>query len=79
MMFVFCLPLIDREVIYRRHSHLLSLAKDEKLGKYTVPIGNRTPRCRMAVHYYTTVPRQLPNDVCKRVDDIIPKSRTQLY
>ena len=28
---------------FRRHPHLLSLAKDVKLGKYTVPTGNRTP------------------------------------
>ena len=51
---------IDSEVIKRRHPHLLSLAKDEKLGKYTVPTGNRTPGRRVAVHYYTAAPRQLP-------------------
>ena len=36
------------------------LAKDEKLGKYTVPTGNRTPGRRVAVHYSTAAPRQLP-------------------
>ena len=35
--------------------HLLSLAKDVKLGFYTVPIGNWTPGRRMAVHYTTAV------------------------
>ena len=30
---------IDSEVIQRRHGHLLSLAKDVKLGKYTVLTG----------------------------------------
>ena len=40
-------------------SHLLSLAKDAKLGFYTVPTGNRTPGRRVAVHYTTAVPRQL--------------------
>ena len=33
---------IDSEVIWRRHPHLLSLAKDIMLGFYTVPTGNRT-------------------------------------
>ena len=38
-----CVPRpIDSEVIKRRLPHLLSLAKDVKLGKYTVPTGNRT-------------------------------------
>ena len=37
----------------------LSLTKDVKLGKYTVPIGNRTPGRRVAVHYATAAPRQL--------------------
>ena len=39
--------------------HLLCLAKDVKLAKYTVPTGNRTPGCRVAVHYATAVPRKL--------------------
>ena len=42
-----------------RHTHLLTLAKDVKLGKYTAPIGNRTPGRRVAVHYATTAPRKL--------------------
>ena len=41
---------IDSKVIKRRRPHLLSLAKDEKLGFYTVPIGNRTLGCHVAVH-----------------------------
>ena len=36
--------------------HLLSLAKDVKLGFNT---GNRTPGRRVAVHYTTTAPRHL--------------------
>ena len=39
--------------------HLLSLVKDAKLVKYTVPTGNRTPGHRMAVHYTTAAPRKL--------------------
>ena len=50
---------IDSEVIYRRHPHLLSLAKDVKLGFYSVPTGNRTPGRHMAVHYTTAAPRQI--------------------
>ena len=50
---------IDIEVIYRRRLHLLSLAKDVELGKYTVPTRNRTPGCRVAVHYATAAPRKL--------------------
>ena len=43
MMLVGCvLHSIDSEVIQRRHPHLLSLAKDVKRGKYTVPTGTRT-------------------------------------
>ena len=38
---------------------LLSLAKDLKLGFYTVPTGNRTPGRRVAVHYTTAVPCDL--------------------
>ena len=49
---------------HRRRPYLLSLAKDEKLGKYTVPTGNRTPGRRMAVHYSTAAPRQLPYVHC---------------
>ena len=30
-----------------------------KLGKYTVPTGNRTPGRRVAVHYATAAPRKL--------------------
>ena len=44
---------IDSEVIQRWHPHLLSLAKDVKLGFYTVPTRNRTPGRRLAVHYTT--------------------------
>ena len=40
-------------------THLLSLAKDVTLGKYTVPTGNRTPGCRVAFHYATSVPCKL--------------------
>ena len=39
---------IDSEVIKSRHPYLLSLAKDVKLGKYTVSTVNRT------VHYTST-------------------------
>ena len=39
--------------------HLLSLAKDVKLDKYTVPTGNWTPGRRMAVHYVTAALRKL--------------------
>ena len=42
-----------------RDPHLLSFAKDMKLGKYTVPIGNRTPGRLVAVHYSTAVSRKL--------------------
>ena len=57
---------IDSEVIQRRHPHLLSLAKDVKLGKYTVPTGNRTRGRRVAVHYVTAAPRTLHGNICKR-------------
>ena len=43
--------------------HLLSLAQDEKLGKYTVPTGNRTPGRRVVVHYSTAAQRQLRNQL----------------
>ena len=49
---------IDSEVIQRRHPHLLSLAKDVKLGFYTVPSGNQTPGRHVAVHYTTAAPCQ---------------------
>ena len=39
--------------------HLLSLAKDVKLDKFTVPTGNWTPGRRMAVHYVTAALRKL--------------------
>ena len=52
---------IESEVIQRPHPHLLSLAKDVKLGKYTVPTGNRTPGRCVAVHYTTAAPCQLQN------------------
>ena len=42
---------IRSEVIKKRHPHLMSLAKDMELGLNTVPTGNRTPGCRVAVHY----------------------------
>ena len=58
-MFVCVLRPFNSEVISRRHPHLLSPAKDVKLGKYTVPTGNRTPGRRMAVHYATAAPRKL--------------------
>ena len=39
--------------------HLLSLAKDVKLGEHIVPTRNLTPSRRVAVHYATAVPRKL--------------------
>ena len=50
---------INSEVILRRHPHSLSLVKDVKLGKYTVPTENLTPGRRVAVHYTTAAPRKL--------------------
>ena len=44
--------------------YLLSLSKDVKLGKYTVPTGNRTPGLRVAVHYAIAAPRKLHFPVC---------------
>ena len=38
--------------------HLRSLAKDVKLGKCTVPTGNRTPGRCVLVHYATAAPRK---------------------
>ena len=43
----------------RGHAYLLSLVKDVKLGKYTIPTGNRTPGRRVTVHYITAAPLQL--------------------
>ena len=39
--------------------YLVSLVKDVELSKYTVPTGNRTPGCRVAVHYATAAPCKL--------------------
>ena len=39
--------------------HLLSLANNVKLGKYSVPTGNQTPGHCVAVHYATAAPRKL--------------------
>ena len=41
--------LICRPLYTHTHTHTLSLAKDVKLGKYTVPTGIRTPGRFMAV------------------------------
>ena len=46
---------IDNEVIKRQHPHLLSLAKDVKLGFYTV----RTPGRRVAVHSATAAQKMI--------------------
>ena len=53
---------IDSEVIWRRHPFFLSLTKVVKLGKYTVPTGNRTLGRRVAVHYATPAPRKLQDN-----------------
>ena len=45
--------------LWRRHPHLLSLAKDVKLGFYTVPTGNQTQRRRVVVYYTTAASSQL--------------------
>ena len=50
--------------------HLLSLAKDVKLGKYTVQIGNRTPGRRESVRFATAAPR---NQIKKK----LPKCSNQ--
>ena len=42
--------------------HLLSLAKDVKLGWYTVPTGDGTPGRRMGVHCTTAVPTPAPSN-----------------
>ena len=41
--------------------HLLSLGKDMKLGFFTIPTGNLTLGCRVAVHYTTSASGQLLN------------------
>ena len=46
---------------HRQRGHLLSLAKDVKLGFYTVPTGNRTPSRCVAVHYTAAAQRHLTN------------------
>ena len=43
-----CLTSLQQRGHLERAPHLLSLAKDVQLGKYTVPTGNRTRR--VAVH-----------------------------
>ena len=50
--------------------HLLSLAKDVKLGKYTFPTGNRTPGRCVAVHYATAAPRNLHFNYASKFDNI---------
>ena len=57
-LFVFNFPSTARS-FRDGHPHLLSLAKDVKLDKYTVPTGNRTPGCHVAVHYATAATRKL--------------------
>ena len=52
---------IDSEVIYRRHPYVLFLAKDVKLGFYTIPTANGATGRRMQVHYTTATPRH--NDI----------------
>ena len=47
---------IDSEVIERRYPNLLSLAKDVKLGFYTVPIGNGTPGRGSPLHNRCATP-----------------------
>ena len=66
-LFVFYVPSTARSFL-ETAPHLLSLMKDEKLGKYIVPTGNRTPGCRVAVHYSTAAPRQLPRDSGKSME-----------
>ena len=70
-LFVCVLRPFNSEVIQRRHPHLLSLAKDVKFGKYTVPTGNRTPGRRVAVHYATSAPRKLhsKSSLCGRYEN----------
>ena len=58
-LFVFDVPSTARSFRELGHPHLLSLAKDVKLNKYTVPTRNRTPGRRMAVHYATAAPHKL--------------------
>ena len=49
---------IDSKSFRDSTPHLLSLAKEVKLGFCTVPTGNRTPGHREAVHYTTAAPCQ---------------------
>ena len=60
-----CLTSLQKRGHLETAPHLLSLAKDVKLGKYTVPTGNRTPGRRVAVHYDTAAPRKLHIDKMK--------------
>ena len=48
--------------------HLLSLAKDVKLGKYTVPTENRTPGRHVPVHNATAAPRKLHPYSIRNID-----------
>ena len=57
------------------HSDLLSLAKDAKLSKYTVPSGNRTPGRRVAVHHATVAPRKLHGRLYTAVRSSVQPSR----
>ena len=60
-----CLTFLQQRGHLETAPHLLSLAKDVKLGKYTVPTGNRTPGRRVTVHYATAAPRKLHIDKLK--------------
>ena len=46
-----CFTFLQQRGHLETASNLLFLAKDVKIGKYTVPTGNRTPGRRVAVHY----------------------------
>ena len=67
------------EVIYRWHPHLLSLAKDVKLGFNTVPTGNRTPGHRVAVHYTTVSSLPKFNTQLDRHDNRTRFCRTRIW
>ena len=54
-----CLTSLQQRGHLETAPHLLSLAKDMKLGKYTVHTGNRTPGRRVTVHYATAASRKL--------------------
>ena len=69
---------IDSEVIYRWHPHLLSLAKDVKLGFTPVPTENRNPERPLAVHYTTAAPRHLPRRTCVQTDKMSVDSYCKL-